>query len=122
MKFLCLGFYDEAKFDALGPADLEKLGEDCRQHDGVLHRTGKVLAVASLEHRRARTVRSRKGRPAITDGPFVEAKEMIGSFFLIEAADLDEAVRIASLHPAAQMGEELGWAIEVRPIAEGCHQ
>ena len=46
----------------------------------------------------------------------METKEQIGSFFLIEAADMQEAVRIASLHPAALLGEELGWGIEIRPV------
>jgi len=41
---------------------------------------------------------------------------------IIEARDMSEAVRIASLHPAAHLGEHLGWGIEIRPIADGCHQ
>lgn len=52
----------------------------------------------------------------MTDGPYAEAKEMVGGFFIIEAADKDEAVRVASLHPAATLGECVGWGIEVHPI------
>ena len=52
----------------------------------------------------------------VTDGPFAETKEQIGAFFIIEARDLDEAAEVASLHPAARLGENVGWAIEVRPI------
>jgi hypothetical protein len=52
----------------------------------------------------------------VTDGPFVETKEQVGGFFIIEARDLNEAIRVASKHPAANIGEQAGWAIEVRPI------
>ena len=52
----------------------------------------------------------------VTDGPFVETKEQVGGFFIIEARDLDEAIRVASNHPAANIGGEIGWAVEVRPI------
>lgn len=38
------------------------------------------------------------------------------------ARDLNEAIRIASMHPAARLGEQGGWALEIRPIADGCHQ
>ncbi len=62
------------------------------------------------------SLRPRGGRPAVTDGPYAEAKEMVGGFFIIEAADKDEAVRVASLHPAATLGESVGWGIELHPI------
>lgn len=52
----------------------------------------------------------------MTDRPYAEAKELFGGFFIIEAADKDEAVRLASLHPAAMLGESVGWGIEVHPI------
>ena len=56
------------------------------------------------------------GKPAVTDGPYAEARELVGGFFIIEAADKDEAVRVASLHSAATLGESVGWGIEVHPI------
>ena len=52
----------------------------------------------------------------VTDGPFAETKEQVGGFFIIEAQDLEDAVRVASKHPAALLGEQAGWGIEVRPI------
>lgn len=57
----------------------------------------------------------RNGERVLTDGPFIESKE-IGGVFVVEAEDLDEASEIASMHPAARMGEELGWYVVVRPI------
>lgn len=116
MKYLCLAYYDEAVFDSMSPAELEALGKECAPHDEALRRTGQLFAVASLQHRAAVTVRSRSGKISTTDGPFVESKEQVGSAFIVEARDLDDAVRVASLHPAARIGEHLGWAIEVRPI------
>jgi hypothetical protein len=64
-----------------------------------------------------RVVTSRE-KVRITDGPFVETKEMLGSAVLIEARDMEEAIRLASLHPTTQVdaGEHLGWAMEIRPI------
>ena len=117
MKFLCLGYYDEKKFSALPKAELEALSRKCGAHDEELVKTGKVINIASLEAtRQAISIRPRKGKPTVTDGPYSEAKEVIGSFFLIEARDREEAVRIASLHPAALLGEELGWGLEVRGV------
>jgi hypothetical protein len=70
------------------------------------------LALADPET--ATTVRVQDGRTLTTDGPFVEAKEAIGGYFLFEADDLDAAIEVASRIPAAR----LGGAIEVRPIVE----
>ena len=52
----------------------------------------------------------------MTDGPYTESKELVGGFFIIEAADRQEAVRVASIHPAANLGEQVGWGIEIHPI------
>jgi hypothetical protein len=62
----------------------------------------------------ATTVRVPNGETLLSDGPFVEAKEYLGGFYLVEANDLDEATAIAARIPAARMGG----AIEVRPIVE----
>jgi hypothetical protein len=62
----------------------------------------------------ATTVRVQSGQTLLTDGPFVDAKEHLGGFFLVEAEDLDGALEIAARIPAARMGG----AIEVRPLVE----
>ncbi|HEX6541892.1 MAG TPA: YciI family protein [Ktedonobacterales bacterium] len=59
----------------------------------------------------ATTVRVRDGKTLTTDGPFAETKEQLGGFYLVNAADLDEAIQIASRIPGALTG-----AIEVRPV------
>jgi hypothetical protein len=115
MKYLCLGYYDVEKFQALPPAELDAIGKECRAHDEALKGTGKVSVVASLSMPQDwKSIRPRKGRPIVTDGPYTEAKEVAGAFFIVEAKDMAEAVEIASRHPAAHLGEAVGWGVEVR--------
>ena len=121
MKYLCLAYGDQAKMSKLSPAEMDELVARCKQHDEELHRSGHFVSGHSLEWD-VTTIRPRNGKPVVTDGPFVETREKVGGLVIIEARDLNEAIRIASLHPAAHLGEELGWAIEVRPFADGCHQ
>ena len=121
MKYLCLAYGNQEKMEALSKAEFEALVTRCRQHDEELKKTGQVVLTESLEWD-VTTIRPKNGKPVVTDGPFVETKETAGGLFIIEARDLNEAIRIASLHPAAHLGEHLGWAIEVRPLADSCHQ
>jgi hypothetical protein len=117
MKFLCLAYYDVVAFDAMPPEELQAIVGQCPPHDAALRESGNLLSLASLgEPRASVSVRPRGGKPIVTDGPFMETNEQIGSFFLIEAEDLAEAIRIASKHPAARLGEEVGWGIELRPV------
>src|SRR5262245_20610074 len=121
MKFLCLAYGDPKRMEALSKAEFEALRDECRVHDEELRESGHLVLVESLEWATT-TVRARNGHVIAIDGPFVETKEKIGGLFIIEAKDHAEAIRVASMHPGARMGEHLGWAIEVRPIAGGCHQ
>ena len=61
----------------------------------------------------ATSVRVRDGKRLVTDGPFAETREQLGGYFLIDAKDLDEAMRIAARIPAARMG-----TVEIRPVME----
>ncbi len=121
MKYQCLAYGDQQKMEALPKAEFEALVSRCRVHDEELKKSGHLVSGQSLEWTTT-TVRSKNGKVVVTDGPFVETKEKVGGLVVIEARDLNEAIRVASLHPAAHLGEHLGWAIEVRPIADGCHQ
>jgi hypothetical protein len=122
MKYLCLAYYDVPAFEALSGAELDAIVSRCPAYDEALRRSGHLVVQASLGPAQATTtVRPRNGRPAVTDGPFTETKEQVGGFFIIEAKDLNEAIRVASMHPAAHLGERVGWGIEVRPI-EGFEQ
>ncbi|MEA2467846.1 MAG: hypothetical protein QOJ57_1972 [Thermoleophilaceae bacterium] len=62
----------------------------------------------------ATTVRVQGGETLTTDGPFIDTKEALGGYFLLEAADLDAAIELAARIPAARMGG----AIEIRPLVE----
>jgi hypothetical protein len=117
VKFLCLAYYDEKKFDALPRDEMRAIVSRCPPHDEALHESGHLRSVASLESPgKAVSIRPKGGKPIVSDGPFAETKEQLGSFFLIEAKDMEEAVKVASLHPAAHLGEHVGWGIEVRAI------
>ncbi len=117
MKYLCLAYYDEKRFDALSKSELDAIVSKCPPHDEELRKSGNLVAHGSLAPTRSTTsVRPRNGKVSVTDGPFAETKEQVGGFFIIEARDLNEAIRVASKHPAAHLGESVGWGIEVRPM------
>ena len=117
MKYLCLAYYHPDSMGALPADELKAMVRQCPPKDADLKATGRLVLSASLRDRGATLcIRPRGGRPAVTDGPFTEAKELVGGFFIIEAADREEAIRIASLHPAATLGEQAGWGIELLPI------
>lgn len=117
MKYLCLAYYDDKKFAALPADEVHKLVSQCPAHDAALRDSGHLVVQASLGPVGATiAIRPRNGKPMVTDGPFVETKEQVGGFFIIEAADTEAAVRVATMHPAARLGEQVGWAVEVRPI------
>ena len=117
MKYLCLAYYDEKKFETLTEAEVAAIGRECRPLDEDLQRSGHLLEVGSLAATKdSVSLRPRNGKVTVTDGPYAETKEQLGSYFLIEARDLSEAIQVASKHPAARMNEHLGWGVEVRPI------
>lgn len=116
MKYLCQLYYDTQKFDALTKEQLQALVAECQPHDAALRKTGQVSVIGRLAHRTAVTLRAENGRTTTTEGGRTGIDDQVGAFMIVEARDLNEAVRIASLHPAANTGEHLGFAVEVRPI------
>ncbi|MEN9783227.1 MAG: hypothetical protein RJA24_570 [Pseudomonadota bacterium] len=105
MKYLCLVYLDEKRLNELPD-------EDCVEFDQSIRGSGHCIASEALESvQTATTVRVRDSKVAITDGPFAETKEQLAGFYMIDAADLDEAIRIAARIPPARVG-----SIEVRPI------
>jgi hypothetical protein len=119
MRFICLCYYDHARFEACTPARMEEVRRLCAPRDEALYATGRVLLVSSLgEPSAARTLRPTPsgGEVTVTDGPYAAGPEPLGAMFLIEAADLDEAIGIAKLHPGAALGDYFGGGIEVRPL------
>ena len=105
------------QFDAVPEEVRREILAKCHAQCIPFRATGKVLEEEALKHSStSKSIRSRKGKQIVTDGPFTETKEQLGSFFLIEADSMEEAVKVASLHPAAIFGEEYGFGIEVRQI------
>jgi hypothetical protein len=113
MQYVCLIYFDPRKvFDQSpeGEAILAAIGP----HDEALKRSGHlVLAQPLTLPSEAVTVKVRDGRMSTTDGPFMETREMLGGFVIVEARDLNEAVGIASRIPFAKVG-----AVEVRPVVD----
>lgn len=117
MKFLCLGYFDQEKMDARPESEIHAVMELCQPHLEEFYKSGQVIMDAGLSLE-SKCMRRENKKVTITDGPFTESKEMIGSVFLIEARDMEDAIRIASLHPTTQVGEgeQFGWRLEIRPI------
>ena len=117
MKYLGLAYFTPDKFAALPPDDVKALVSQCPALDETMRATGKLLVSASLgDLAHWHTLRPVAGKTRITDGPYTESKEVVGGLFIIEADSREEALRIASMHPAATLGEEGGWAIELIPM------
>src|SRR5262249_14792252 len=114
MKYLCMVFFDEKKLDALSKSESQSLDDESLAYDETLRKSGHFVTAQALEPvHAATTVRIRSGKVSLTDGPFAETNEQIGGFILIEARDLNEAIRLASKIPAIRLGGG-----EVRPIKE----
>ena len=114
MKYLCLIYDEEKRLAARSQSESDAFtGEYFAFTDGI-RKSGHYLGGEALQPvQTATTVRVRNGKVSTTDGPFAETKEQLGGFYLIEARDLNEAIRLASKMPPARLG-----SIEVRPIKE----
>ena len=107
MKYLCLVYLPKDRWSAIPDRECANCGDGLR-------RDGKLLAAEPLEPiETATSVRIRNGMLTITDGPFAETKDQLAGFYLVDAADLDEAIAIAAKIPPAREG-----TIEVRPVRE----
>jgi hypothetical protein len=114
MKFILLIYNDPTLLAALPTAQADAMMRDCLAHADELRQDGQLIESQMLEGTEtARSVRIRGGRLTATDGPFTEAKEVLGGFNLIEAEDMDQAVRIAAEFPWARTG-----CVEVRPVRD----
>ncbi|HJW07372.1 MAG TPA: YciI family protein [Rhodanobacter sp.] len=114
MKYLVMIYCDDTLLDALPEGEFDTLMHGCFAKADALRANGQLHDSQQLEApSTARTVRVRNGATSVVDGPYAETKEYLGGFNLIEAADMDEAVRIAQAFPWSRTG-----AIEIRPIRD----
>ena len=113
MKYLCL-ICAEKVMEQMTAEDAERHYREYENYIEEIRTSGHYLGCNRLlPPDAATTVRMREGRIATTDGPWVETKEQLGGYFLIEARDLNEAIRVAARIPGAKHG-----CVEVRPVAE----
>lgn len=113
MKYLCM-ICAEKVMEQMPRADADKHFEEYREFTDAIRRSGHYVGCNRLlPPDAASTVRVRDGRISVTDGPWVETKEQLGGYYLIEARDLNEAIQVAARIPGARFG-----CVEVRPVAE----
>jgi hypothetical protein len=114
MQFMLLIYNDSTMMDALHASEADAMMRQCLAHADELKRDGQLLESRMLEGKEtAKSVRIRRGRLSATDGPYSETKEVLGGFNLIEADDMEEAIRIAAQFPWASTG-----CVEVRPVRD----
>jgi|SRR5215510_9571299 len=111
MKYMLLVYLDE---HAMSPAEREDCYVKSAGLARDLHARGQYLDASPLQlTSTATSVRVRNDRRLVTDGPFAETREQLGGYYLINAANVDEAIAVAEKIPAARWG-----TIEIRPILE----
>jgi hypothetical protein len=115
VKYVALVYNNPGAFEALSESEREALMSEADaflaefRESGELLGTGEALADPST----GKTVRVRNGVPAITDGPFAEAKEQLAGYYVLDCESLDRAAEIVTHDPAARF-----WAVEVRPAMD----
>lgn len=102
---MCLGYYDEKKWATMSENERNAMMDECFAYDDVLRKNGHFAGGEALQSaRNATTLRWRKGKVTVTDGPYAETKEVIGGILILEARDMKEAIRLMSNHPGVKTG------------------
>jgi len=115
MKYVCLGYYDKGKFDAMTETERNAMFDSCFDYDDHLRANGHWSGGEALQPvETARTVRWKNGKVAITDGPYTETKEQIGGILVLEARDMNHAVQLVGQHPALTFGS----IFDIRPVGD----
>jgi hypothetical protein len=112
MQYMCLIYSDENTWPSLSKDEQNAVYADYGTFTQSIRDNGNYVAGDQLQPiSTATTVRIRDGKTLVTDGPFAETKEQLGGYYLIEAKDVDEALKIAEQIPTARYG-----SVEVRPV------
>ena len=107
-------FDEEDKFDSLSEEEQGKVVGEYMDYSAALAKAGAMVSGEPLEHSRtSKRIRLVDGALRVEDGPFTDSKEQLGGYYIIEAANLDEALEWAAKCPAVHYG-----SIEVRPVWE----
>lgn len=114
MKYMLLIYHEDKAWAALSEAERQDIYAEFRQLRAQLQASGQFVTGSQLHPTAAASsVRVRNGKRLVTDGPFAETREQLGGYFLVDAADLDEALAIAARIPTVRTG-----TVEVRPLVE----
>ena len=114
MKYLCLVYYNEKSIAQMSQDEWDALNRECMNCVEDLTSSGHFLDGAPLlSTETATTLRMRDNKPLVTDGPFAETKEQLAGFYMLEAGDMNEALRLAEKIPPARYG-----CVEIRPVRE----
>lgn len=112
MKFMLLIYNNPAAIEAMSEAERSEIFADVDSIMAELTGSGELVGGEALAPgEQARTVRVREGVPAVTDGPFAEAKEQLAGYLTVDCESIERAVEIAGRWPDAKR-----WAMEVRPV------
>ena len=110
MKFVCLGYFDDKKWETLSETEQKAFIAECFAYDDVLRKGGHIAGGEALESpRNATTLRFKNGKAIVTDGPYAETKEQVGGILILEARDRKHAIELISKHPGLRNG-----AFEIR--------
>ena len=114
MKYICLGYIEEKKWETLPESERNTLMDECFAYDDELKKNGHFVGGEALQSaQNAITLRWRNGKVVVTDGPFAETKEQLGGLLVLEARDLNHAIQLMSKHPGVKAGP-----FEIRPVED----
>ena len=117
MKFLCIVYQDEKIVNDMSNEERQELDNASLDHDEILRKDGHYIHSNALQFAHtACTLRLKKGKVVVTDGPFAETREQVGGYILIEARDMNQAIQLATKIPPLRLA-----GIEIRPVRELKH-
>jgi hypothetical protein len=114
MKYICLGYIEEKKWETMSASERDAMLDECFAYDDMLRKNVHFAGGEPLQSpRNAVTLRSQNSKVSITDGPYAETKEQLGGILVLEANDLNHAIQLMSRHPGVKAGP-----FEIRPAAD----
>jgi hypothetical protein len=114
MKYICLGYMEPGKFENMSESERNTVLDECFEYNDHLRANGHVAAEVPLQPpETAVTLYWKNGKVATTDGPYAETKEQLGGLLILEARDLNHAIRLISQHPGMKLGTN-----EIRPVVD----
>ncbi len=115
MKYICLGYYDKSKHEAMTEGERNVMFDTCFEYDDHLRANGHFAGGEALQPAEtALTLYWKSGKVATTDGPYAETKEQLGGIGVLEARDMNHAVQLIAQHPVLKFGT----IFEIRPVAD----